>query len=131
MRLLEDSAKAETEKKSNTNTTIKVIGKPKENKFKVGADLVTIPIDKLTISRTMVIGSIIIHAERNIEPAAEIPEAKSVSEAIGAPIGRITKLSKISLRANKCPSTETNITIIKRYKIWLTTGVFAPEVGST
>ena len=46
------------------------MGKPKEKRFKVGADLVITPIDRFTISNRTDTGSMMIVAAKNIDPAA-------------------------------------------------------------
>ena len=62
------------EKYKKINVPRRVIGKPNEKRLRVGADLVMIPIDKLTINRNTETGSIITVAAKNIEPAAPIPD---------------------------------------------------------
>ena len=69
------------EEKYNTiNTTKSVIGKPKENRFSVGAERVIIPMATFTKRRTVITGNIIIDAAKNIEPAEFIPAFKMISK---------------------------------------------------
>ena len=55
------------------------MGKPKEKRFKVGADLVITPIDRFTISNRTDTGSMMIVAAKNIDPAAPIPVLINIS----------------------------------------------------
>ena len=54
------------------------MGKPKEKRFKVGADLVITPIDRLTISKRTDTGNMMIVAAKNIDPAAPIPVLSNI-----------------------------------------------------
>ena len=69
----------ETEKYNKMKTPSKVTGKAKEKIFSVGVDLVIIPIDTFIIRRAIEIGSIIMVAAKNIEPAAPIPDLRIMS----------------------------------------------------
>ena len=65
-----------------------VIGKAKEKRLSVGADLVMTPIETFIRSKTIANGNIIIAPELNINPAAESP-ACIIELALGnVPIGR-------------------------------------------
>ena len=68
------------EKYKKIKVPSKVIGNPNEKRFKVGADLVITPMDKLTISKRTETGSIIIVAAKNIDPAAPIPVFNNISK---------------------------------------------------
>ena len=70
----------DAEKYKKIKVPSKVIGKPKENRFSVGADLVITPIETFTISKRTETGNIIIVAARNIDPAAPIPVFNRISK---------------------------------------------------
>ena len=63
------------------------MGKPNENKFSDGAEREMTPTVTLTISKVIAIGVIIIAADKNIEPAADIPANTRVSAETKVPIG--------------------------------------------
>ena len=69
----------DAEKYKKIKVPSKVIGKPKEKRFKVGADLVIIPIETFTISKRTETGSMIIVAAKNIDPADPIPVFSRIS----------------------------------------------------
>ena len=73
-----------------TNTARSVIGKPKENRFKVGADRVTTPIAMLIKVMTDTIGSIIFAENSNISPMAVLLIESSPAMSKGAPIGKFS-----------------------------------------
>ena len=64
----------EAERYKKINVPSNVIGKPKEKRLRVGADLVIIPIETFTIKRMIETGNMITVAAKNIEPAAPIPD---------------------------------------------------------
>ena len=64
-----------------------VIGKPKENKFSCGADLVIIPIATLISNTTSTTGNIIMEAFKNIEPEAAIPPSINAEGTGRVPMG--------------------------------------------
>ena len=75
-----------TYNKKNANNI--VIGKPKENKFNVGADLVTIPITTFNSVMPTTTGNIIKAPNLNINPPASIPNSIILILILVAPIGR-------------------------------------------
>ena len=69
-------------------TLIKVTGNKKENKFKVGADLVIIPPARLINNIPPTIGNIIKLARYNILPKAKIPALLTSLKSKDIPIGK-------------------------------------------
>ena len=69
----------DAEKYKKIKVPSKVIGNPKEKRFRVGADLVITPIETFTISKRTETGNIIMVAAKNIDPAAPIPVLSSIS----------------------------------------------------
>ena len=87
IRSLKENASEFVEKYRMINAANIVIGKPNEKRFKVGADRVIIPIVILTINVSPAIGSMMIVAAKNIEPAAVIPLAIIIPKFRFDPIG--------------------------------------------
>ena len=69
----------DAEKYKKIKVPSKVMGKPKEKRFRVGADLVITPIETFTISKRTETGSMIIVAAKNMDPAAPIPVFSKIS----------------------------------------------------
>ena len=88
----------DAEKYKKIKVPSKVIGNPKEKRFKVGADLVIIPIETFTISKRTETGSMIIVAAKNIDPAAPIPVC--------------IRISKVGIESIFIYSYESNIVLI-------------------
>ena len=107
------------------------MGKPKEKRFKVGADLVITPIERFTISKSTDTGNMIIVAAKNIDPAAPIPVLSNISNVWIESILIYSYESNIVLRTIRWPSIAKKITSKNNIKIWLITGVEAPVFGST
>ena len=64
-----------------------VIGKPNENRFSCGADLVIIPIATFINNTTNTTGNIIIDAFTNMEPEAAMPPSINAEGTGSVPIG--------------------------------------------
>ena len=107
-----------------------LIGKPNENRFNCGADRVITPMTRLIASKKAVIGSMIMVAARNIDPAAAIPPCISRGKAGIAPTGRYSYESATARNTIKCPFHDRKITVKNNENVLLTTGVWPPESGS-
>ena len=70
-----------------------------------------------------VIGSMIIVAARNIDPAAAIPPCINKGKAGIAPTGRYTYESATARKTIKCPFNDRKITVKNSENVLLTTGV--------
>ena len=77
----------DAEKYKKIKVPSRVIGNPKEKRFRVGADLVITPIETFTISNRTETGNMIIVAAKNIDPAAVIPLATIIPKFRFDPIG--------------------------------------------
>ena len=93
------------------------MGKPKEKRFKVGADLVITPIERFTISKRTDTGNMMIVAAKNIEPAAPIPVLSNISNVGIESILIYSYESNIVLRTIRCPSIAKKITSKNNIKI--------------
>tara|TARA_B100000674_G_scaffold224612_1_gene184526 strand:- start:7 stop:342 length:336 start_codon:yes stop_codon:yes gene_type:complete len=88
----------DAEKYKKIKVPSKVIGNPKEKRFRVGADLVITPIETFTISKRTETGNMIIVAAKNIDPAAPIPV--------------FNRISKVGIESIFIYSYESNIVLI-------------------